>query len=49
MTIMLAEVYDALRDAGASDEEARKAAEAVAGGSGDFASIKNCSRCTRSR
>jgi len=31
MALMLAELYDALKDAGASDELARKAAEAVAG------------------
>ena len=30
MTVMIAEVYDALRSAGADDEKARKAAEAVA-------------------
>lgn len=31
MTIMITEVYDALVEAGASDEKARKAAEAIAG------------------
>jgi hypothetical protein len=31
MALMLAELYDALKDAGATDELARKAAEAVAG------------------
>lgn len=31
MTIMIAEVYDALVEAGASEEKARKAAEAIAG------------------
>jgi len=30
VTVMITEVYDALRDAGAGDEKARKAAEAVA-------------------
>lgn len=30
MPLMLAEVYDALLDAGASEDKARKAAEAVA-------------------
>ena len=30
MTTMIAEVYDALKDAGASEDKARKAAEAVA-------------------
>ena len=30
MTTMIAEVYDALREAGASEEKARQAAEAVA-------------------
>lgn len=31
MTTMIAEVYDALLEAGASQEKARKAAEAIAG------------------
>lgn len=31
MTIMITEVYEALVEAGASDEKARKAAEAIAG------------------
>ena len=31
MSTMVAEVYDALRDAGASEDKARKAAEAMAG------------------
>lgn len=31
MTTMIAEVYDALVEAGASEEKARKAAEAIAG------------------
>ena len=31
MSTMISEVYDALRDAGASEEKARKAAEAMAG------------------
>ena len=31
MTTMIAEVYDALIEAGASEEKARKAAEAIAG------------------
>ena len=30
MTTMISEVYDALKEAGASDEKARKAAEAIA-------------------
>ncbi len=30
MTTMIAEIYDALREAGASEEKSRKAAEAVA-------------------
>lgn len=30
MTTMVTEVYDALRDAGASEEKSRKAAEAIA-------------------
>lgn len=32
MTTMIAEVYDALRDAGAPDEKARRAAEVLASG-----------------
>ncbi len=31
MSTMISEIYDALRDAGASEEKARKAAEAMAG------------------
>ncbi len=31
MSVMSAEVYDALREAGASEDKSRKAAEAVAG------------------
>lgn len=31
MALMLAELYDALKNAGADDDHARKAAEAVAG------------------
>jgi hypothetical protein len=39
MTTMLSEVYDALIEAGASQEKARKAAEAVAGYENKFANI----------
>ncbi len=31
MTTMIVEIYDALRDAGASDDKARRAAEALSG------------------
>ncbi|WP_372395254.1 hypothetical protein ABMY26_06495 (plasmid) [Azospirillum sp. HJ39] len=39
MSIMVAELYDALRDGGTSDEKARKAAEAVASYEGRFADL----------
>ena len=39
MTTMIAEVYDALRDAGASDDKARRAAEALAGVETRFADL----------
>lgn len=39
MTTMLTEVYDAFRDAGASDEKARKAAEAMAQMDNKFALV----------
>ena len=39
-TMMISEVYDALIDAGASEEKARKAAEAVAGFEHRFARIE---------
>lgn len=42
MTTMIAEVYDALRDAqGVSDEKARKAAEAIAAYDARFGEIKS--------
>lgn len=41
MTTMLSEVYDALIEAGASQEKARKAAEAVAGYENRFARIES--------
>lgn len=40
MTTMIAEVYDALIEAGASQEKARKAAEAIAGYESRFAGIE---------
>jgi hypothetical protein len=40
MTTMIAEVYDALCDAGASDEKARAAAQALAEYSRDIGEIK---------
>lgn len=39
MTTMLAELYDALKDAGASEEKARKASEAMAAHESRFARI----------
>ncbi|MDZ4761696.1 MAG: integrase [Alphaproteobacteria bacterium] len=41
MSVMLAEVYDALTEAGASQDKARKAAEAVAGYENRFGKIEN--------
>jgi hypothetical protein len=41
MAIMIAEVYDALRDVGVSEEKARKAAEALAGYERDIASMRS--------
>ncbi len=40
MTTMIAEVYDALIEAGASQEKARKAAEAIAGYESRFSEIE---------
>ena len=40
---MISEVYDALKEAGASEEKARKAAEAIAGYESRFARIENAS------
>jgi hypothetical protein len=40
MTTMIAEVYDALKEAGASDEKARKAAETLANYDNQFAEIR---------
>jgi len=40
MTTMITEVYDALLDAGASEEKARNAAEAIADHQGDIKEIK---------
>jgi hypothetical protein len=39
MTTMIAEVYDALREAGASEEKSRKAAETIANYDGRFTAI----------
>ena len=41
MSTMISEVYDALKEAGASEDKARKAAEAVAGYENRFARIEN--------
>ena len=40
MTIMIAEVYDAFKEAGASEEKSRAAAEAVASYENRFAAIE---------
>jgi len=40
MTTVVAEVYDALREAGASEEKARKAAETIADYDNEFSEIK---------
>jgi hypothetical protein len=40
MSTMISEVYDALKEAGASEEKARKAAEAVASYENRFARIE---------
>lgn len=40
MTVMLAELYDALKDAGAPEDKARSAAEAVAAYENRFAKIE---------
>jgi hypothetical protein len=40
MTTMIAEVYDELKDAGASEEKARKAAETIANYDNQFAELK---------
>jgi hypothetical protein len=40
MATMISEVYDALKDAGASEEKARKAAEALAGYEDKFVRIE---------
>jgi hypothetical protein len=39
MSLLLSEIYDALKEAGASEEKARKAAEAIAGYEDRFAKI----------
>ncbi|HTT80521.1 MAG TPA: hypothetical protein VMF86_12660 [Stellaceae bacterium] len=40
MTTMVAEVYDALKEAGASDEKARQAAETIANYDNEFSDLK---------
>ena len=40
MSTMISEVYDALKEAGASEEKARKAAEAIASYENRFARIE---------
>ena len=40
MTVMVAEVYDALKEAGASEEKARKATGVLAGFEGRFSAIE---------
>jgi hypothetical protein len=44
MTTMITEIYDAFRDAGISEEKARRAAEAVASYENRFASIESTLR-----
>ncbi len=41
MATMISEVYDALKEAGASEEKSRKAAEALASYDNHFAKIEN--------
>lgn len=41
MATMISEVYDALKEAGASEEKARKAAEAIASYENRFAKIES--------
>ena len=41
MTTMIAEVYDAFKDAGANDDKARAAAQAIADYQKDIADIKS--------
>ena len=41
MSTMISEVYDALKEAGASEEKARKAAETLSGYETRFSSIEN--------
>lgn len=44
MSTMISEVYDALREAGASEEKARKAAEAIAGYENRFGELRQAVR-----
>jgi len=41
MTTMIAEVYDALKEAGASEDKARKAAETIANYDTQFSDIRS--------
>lgn len=41
MATMISEVYDALKEAGASEDKARKAAEVLASYESQFAAIRN--------
>ena len=41
MTVMITELYDALRDAGATEDHARKAAETMAGFENRFGKIES--------
>ena len=44
MTMMITEVYDALRDVGANDEKARRAAEALADYQRDISELRGDTR-----
>lgn len=44
MTMMLTEVYDALRDVGANEEKARRAAEALADYQRDISELRGDTR-----
>lgn len=44
MTMMITEVYDALRDVGANDEKARRAAEALADYHRDISELRGDTR-----
>ena len=44
MTMIITEVYDALRDVGANDEKARRAAEALADYQRDISELRGDTR-----